>query len=500
MLLALVWPMTTAIAQQAENEQLVRNVWYQVNVFDHPVGLVHARTVKRQAEGETLYVTTQILETSLLRFGQKFAQKIEQRSCYSPNGEVREITLRTESSSGQIVTLEWFLNETGKLIRKTPIGKQFLEEEIASETPFVSESFIELMLTKVAKKKQNRTISNVLFAVSNRIEQMHIEYLSSLSNNEVIVLQSYFAAEPEKRIKYWYRVEDLSAPYHMEAYEFGQTTKIDRINFQQVSEIRGRLGTFDVGNEFLVAMEKTELQSVNPHQLHLELTRDAAIDWLKIPTDLRQQVISTQDEKLELVTRNQFEIEQAGQEAIPEIKPSRILASSPDIQQWSNRVVTTLQDQHSQVTSSMIVKAMRASMDDQMKSFNYASGFETAAQVAVSKQGDCTEYAVLLAALLREQKIPARVAFGLIYSPALNSFSGHMWTEAYCESGWVMVDASQPATYPKSYYIKYGDHFLANASQPGILEIFNHTLRFNRGLRIRLLNPSQQRPDEAATK
>ena len=39
----------------------------------------------------------------------------------------------------------------------------------------------------------------------------------------------------------------------------------------------------------------------------------------------------------------------------------------------------------------------------------------TAAEVARSREGDCTEHAVLLAALARARGIPARVAMGLVY-------------------------------------------------------------------------------------
>ena len=71
--------------------------------------------------------------------------------------------------------------------------------------------------------------------------------------------------------------------------------------------------------------------------------------------------------------------------------------------------------------------------------------FATAAEVVESRKGDCTEHAVLLAALLRASGIPSRVAAGLVESGG--QFVGHMWTEAWLgdavPGGWVVLDATR---------------------------------------------------------
>jgi hypothetical protein len=54
-------------------------------------------------------------------------------------------------------------------------------------------------------------------------------------------------------------------------------------------------------------------------------------------------------------------------------------------------------------------------------------------------EGDCTEHAMLLAALCRSIGIPSRVAVGLLYFQG--SFAGHMWTEVCLGSEWYPLDA-----------------------------------------------------------
>ena len=76
------------------------------------------------------------------------------------------------------------------------------------------------------------------------------------------------------------------------------------------------------------------------------------------------------------------------------------------------------------------------------KNFSFSTGFATAAEVAESREGDCSENAVFLAALARARGIPARVALGLVYVPHQQAFGYHMWTEAYVHERWVPLDAT----------------------------------------------------------
>jgi transglutaminase-like putative cysteine protease len=73
---------------------------------------------------------------------------------------------------------------------------------------------------------------------------------------------------------------------------------------------------------------------------------------------------------------------------------------------------------------------------------NFSQTFATAADVAQTLSGDCTEHAVLLAALARARGIPSRVALGLVYVPSEQAFGFHMWTEVYVGDRWIGVDGT----------------------------------------------------------
>lgn len=83
-------------------------------------------------------------------------------------------------------------------------------------------------------------------------------------------------------------------------------------------------------------------------------------------------------------------------------------------------------------------------------------GFASASEVARTREGDCTEHAVLLAAMLRADGVPARVVSGLIYADSFagsgDIFGYHMWTQAAVELEgelrWIDLDATLPDALP----------------------------------------------------
>lgn len=73
-------------------------------------------------------------------------------------------------------------------------------------------------------------------------------------------------------------------------------------------------------------------------------------------------------------------------------------------------------------------------------------GFATASEVARTREGDCSEHGVLLAALGRLNGLPSRVAVGLAYVPIFGGqndiFGYHLWTQFYIDGKWVDFDAA----------------------------------------------------------
>ncbi|MCP4816807.1 MAG: transglutaminase domain-containing protein [Planctomycetaceae bacterium] len=97
---------------------------------------------------------------------------------------------------------------------------------------------------------------------------------------------------------------------------------------------------------------------------------------------------------------------------------------------------------------------------------DFTQVFASAAEVAQSRQGDCTEHAVLLAALCRARQIPTRVAIGLIYVPRPNApeMAYHMWNEVWIQDAWYPLDATLGRGGIGAGHLKLTDSSLAGAS------------------------------------
>jgi hypothetical protein len=95
--------------------------------------------------------------------------------------------------------------------------------------------------------------------------------------------------------------------------------------------------------------------------------------------------------------------------------------------------------------------ALRAKVHDYIDEKNMSTAFASASQVARSKEGDCSEHAVLLCGVLRAAKIPSRGVMGMVYVPQFGGpngvFGWHMWSQALIDGTWVDLDATLKTPY-----------------------------------------------------
>ena len=95
------------------------------------------------------------------------------------------------------------------------------------------------------------------------------------------------------------------------------------------------------------------------------------------------------------------------------------------------------------------IKKIEAFVGNYIKNTSLSVGYATAAEVAASKQGDCSEFAVLTAAMCRAVGIPAQVVVGVAYVDDFaghQGFGGHAWNQAYVGGKWVGLDAAFKST------------------------------------------------------
>lgn len=114
---------------------------------------------------------------------------------------------------------------------------------------------------------------------------------------------------------------------------------------------------------------------------------------------------------------------------------------------------------------------------------NFSTAFASAAEVADTREGDCTEHAVLLAAVCRAAGIPARVAIGLVYHEG--KFYYHMWDEVWVDQRWIGLDATLSRGGVGAAHLKLAHSDLKGSSAfAAFLPVVNV---LGRGLKIEVL-------------
>lgn len=96
-----------------------------------------------------------------------------------------------------------------------------------------------------------------------------------------------------------------------------------------------------------------------------------------------------------------------------------------------------------------------------MKAFEFSQALATADNVAKTLSGDCTEYAMLAAAMCRAVGVPSRTVLGLVYAPAKDGkpyLAFHMWYEVFADGQWLPLDATLALGGVGPGHLKIADH------------------------------------------
>jgi hypothetical protein len=187
------------------------------------------------------------------------------------------------------------------------------------------------------------------------------------------------------------------------------------------------------------------LESAESITYHLNPTAGAE---LVIPPNDNQQVETSADGKVIITVKPvaapsgvTFPYKGDDKEALEHLEPTQFVQSDDErIVELARRAVGSTKD------AREAIEKIEAFVAEYVEDKNLSVGYASAVEVARSKQGDCSEHAVLAAALCRAVGIPAQVVTGLAYvgewRDVASGFGGHAWTQAYLGGKWVGLDAA----------------------------------------------------------
>ncbi|NMC71559.1 MAG: transglutaminase domain-containing protein [Myxococcales bacterium] len=156
-----------------------------------------------------------------------------------------------------------------------------------------------------------------------------------------------------------------------------------------------------------------------------------------LPSGPQQQVARRDDGRFDVVLRSVPGPEATADERSRNLRPTpEIDADAPAVAALAREITAGAASDRDK--ADRIVAWVYDNLDKSL-----STNLGTASQVLERKVGDCTEHALLVAALARAAGLPARQVSGLIYvGDELGFFGWHAWTQIVLDGRWVGVDAS----------------------------------------------------------
>ncbi len=160
-------------------------------------------------------------------------------------------------------------------------------------------------------------------------------------------------------------------------------------------------------------------------------------------------------------------------DAIEALKPTMYVQSDdPKIKALARQAIGDATD------AAVAAKRIEKFVNGYITEKSFAVGYASALEVAQSQEGDCSEHALLTAALCQAAGIPAQVVTGMVYAERFagkaNIFGPHAWVQVYAGGKWVGLDATSRPFGPGHIALSVG-----NGSPEGFISLVNTMGKFD---------------------
>lgn len=430
--------LVAGVARASDDAPKPRDEWFTLSLGGSRCGWMNERVTLDGPRVETTSET----RITVGRAGAEVSMAIAWRFVESPTGMPVECEVRTESGSDQSRAIYRFLPE-GISVAESAGGRTITRTLARPPSPWLTPAQVE-SATHAARVQGLAEIAymtidpgsaiSVIAITSKRTEQCSDGSSRWMTTNATLGLVSEDLIDASGALltsKTRLPIGDLVA------------TRTDKA----VATAPWKAATFDLIEKTLVALSAPQDALLSARRATLRVWRadHAAVE---LPSAGAQSVAVQPDgsAQVEIDVRRTSTADEAerGDRALL-ASTAMIDASDPAIVACAARALAAA---HLAPDSPQTARA------EALRKFAYrfitkkdlATAFASASAVAASHSGDCSEHAVLLAALLRSQGIPARVASGLVYADEFahkrGVFAWHMWTQALIDGQWRDLDAT----------------------------------------------------------
>ncbi len=448
--------------------------WFAVGVDGKRVGYVNWAAREMERKDKTFAVGVRYLNLTISRFGSPITQWGEESTVETTAGEVLITSMRQGLGKDQALAL------TGTVDGKSLKIKGDGAAAGASDTPWpggVVGLVREPRLFKELKLKQGESFEYPSYIPTvNRV----VKTTTSFEGEES---KSLWPKTPERKL-----LRFLTKPEPIGQVKLpASTTWVDAETFEPLMletdfpALGDRLTFLRTTREAATAPITRPLELFNVQSIRLDREipgihgKGSVVYKVSIPRDDDPTSVFATDARqepknLDTKTRT-FELHVSAshgpvKNAPAQPAPGKEFTGSSFFINWDNDAVkahaakavaglpATATDWDKAVAVERWVKA-------NMKAFEFSQAMATADNVAKTLSGDCTEYAMLSAAMCRALGVPSRTALGVVYAAGQGGkpyLAYHMWTEVYAGGQWLPIDATLGMAGVGPGHVKITDH------------------------------------------
>jgi transglutaminase-like putative cysteine protease len=426
----------------------VREYWDACFFDDVKVGHIHTQYRPIDEQGKSAVEIVATVELNLQRFGDSVTQKMENRSVETPDGEVLrlESKMQNQSSDAPAMTMATTGRVQGNQLN---LDISTLGKTVTTEVPwdktiggfFAMEQNLERQPMRAGEKRTFRSLTPGF----NQIAEVEYEAIGPESTKLIDGTRELL------RIKTKIKLGKNTLEQTVWTDSAGQTIKTYMPAMQQTTYRTTREialskseGFFDLGERTIVAVSQKLDKPHQTRRAHYRITFTSGDPAKNFSPGATQIIRQVDEHTIDLLVRSLRPTDELGAEFPADQPPTEDDRAANALIQSDDPAVVAMADKIAPGKSAFweVAVELERYVRQHVATKNFSQALASAADVARSGEGDCTEHAVLLAALCRAKQIPARVAIGLVYFPSARGFAYHMWTEAWNQDRWIPLDAT----------------------------------------------------------
>lgn len=448
----------------AERKPATEEIWQIIRLGRHRIGYSRTMFEPVREDGQLRIRTTSEVHMTVRRFGQRTRMQAVTRTTETADGDLLGFTLESGSGANKS-TMTGRLIRNGRQLAVETAGngrsdKRFYDWRDGIKSPTYQDRMLRTYPMKPGDIRRFKTFDPQLGRVVEvrlAAESYQRRKLADGRTRNLLRVRVTQSSSPTEVVHTY--LDERGRPMVSESDFIGQTMAHYTVSkAEAVKAIR---------NEELDIGLKSVVRTVPIPGAHKQ--RQIVYRIAMAGDDPAKFVVADDRQRVRRIDRNTIELT-----VTPSTMPRRAIhvridakytAPSRYLQSNDRRVREHAVRAAGYETNSVeVARKMEKYVSEKLQNKNFSTAMATAADVARDMQGDCTEHAVLLAAMLRVRKVPSRIAIGLVYDDRIVGFVSHMWTEAWLGGTWVGLDATRGQGRVGAAHIKLAQASFADKS------------------------------------